>query len=106
MMRISAYEAFSFFASCKATAPRFSRSGLGLVEPCGAANRRVASAAAVLDPRNARLVSPLVSMGIPSRNIENYTWRAGKRICYRLHTGLGVELNYARSEEHTSELQS
>src|SRR5271165_3188878 len=74
MMRISAYEAFSFLASCKATEPRFSNSGLGLVEPCGAANRRVASAAAVLVSRNARLVSPLVSMVIASRNTE-YTRR-------------------------------
>src|ERR1039458_10222486 len=89
IMRISAYEALSFLASRKAAAPRFSSSGLGLVEPSGAANRRVASAAAaaVPDSMNARLVSMLSPLEILS--IHMARGRAGL-----LHEKTGVESIY------------
>src|SRR5450755_1241446 len=78
MMRISAYVAFSFLASRKAAAARFSSSGLGFEESFGAANRRVAKAAAVLDCMKARLESQLAGMGIPFRTTE-YTHGARPR---------------------------
>src|ERR1035441_4578003 len=87
IIRISAYEALSFLASRKAAAPRFSSSGLGLVEPSGAANRRVASAAAVPDSMNARLVSMLSPLEILS--IHMARGRAGL-----LHEKTGVESIY------------
>src|ERR1017187_4558486 len=83
----TAYEALSFLASRKAAAPRFSSSGLGLVEPSGAANRRVASAAAVPDSMNARLVSMLSPLEILS--IHMARGRAGL-----LHEKTGVESIY------------
>src|ERR1700722_20150221 len=73
MMRISAYEALSLWASRKAEAPSFSRSGLGAVEAFGAANRRVASAVAVPDWRKVRRVSMRFTVSVYRTTPNNFS---------------------------------
>src|ERR1700683_5867282 len=80
MMRMSAYEALSFWASRRAAAPRFSSSGLGVVEPSGAANRRVASAAAVPDWRKVRRVSMRFTVPVYRTTLNNFSPGALPRV--------------------------
>src|SRR5581483_10150436 len=62
MIRMSQYEALSRLASFSAAAPSASRSGLGVVASAGAANNRLANAAAVVF-RKVRLVNILLLAG-------------------------------------------